>query len=274
MLSNKMLLKIFRYYVDASPQFWPRLVHICRRWRHIVFMSYRDLHLRLFCMNRMPVLNTIDCWPALPIVVEYGGSPALDPPAPEDEDNIMAALKHCGHVSSISLTVTMSLLERFYAIKGPFSELEHLVLLSEHGVRLTLPSTFQWGSRLRSLHLTGIAPLELPQLLSSSSFLVDIQLHEIPGIGCFTPKSLHNALSGMTQLKSLSLQLLPNTAFIVVPQPPGHRAVPPTLTCLKYQGASECFNDFLSVIHTPRLADIEITFFDEPIFALSNLPES
>jgi hypothetical protein len=269
-----MLLKIFHYYVDAYPQLWPRLVHICRRWRCIVFMSYRDLHLQLFCTHGMPVLKILDCWPALPIVVEYGGSPALDPPAPEDEDNIMTILKHCGRVCSISLTVTRSLLERLDAIKEPFSELEHLVLLSQDGVRLTLPGTFRWGPRLRSLHLTGIALLELSQLLSSSSFLVDIQLHEMPNVGCFTPKSLLNALSRMTQLRSLSLRLLPNTAFIVVPHPSGHRAVLPTLTCLKYQGSSECLNEFLAMIHAPRLADIEITFFDEPIFALSNLPES
>ena len=38
--------------------------------------------------------------------MEYGGSPALDPPAPEDEDNIMAAIKQSDRVSHISLTVT------------------------------------------------------------------------------------------------------------------------------------------------------------------------
>ena len=78
----------------------------------------------------------------------------------------------------------------------------------------------------------------------------------------------------MTQLQSLSLRLLPDTAFIVVAHPPGHRNVLPTLTCLKYQGASECLNDFLAIIDAPRLADIQITFFNETFFAFSNLPES
>ena len=222
----------------------------------------------------MPVLKTLECWPSIPIVVEYGGSQALDLPSPEDEDNIMTALKHHDRVSSISLTVTRPLLERFYEIKGPFSKLEHLVLRSQDGVQLTLPSTFQWGPQLRSLHLTGISPLGLPELLSSSRCIVDIQLHEMPGIGCFTPKSLLNALSRMTQLQSLSIRFLPNTAFIAVPHPPGHRTVLPTLTYLKYQGTSECLDEFLAIIDAPRLADIEITFFDETIFAPSNLPES
>ena len=206
--------------------------------------------------------------------MEYGGSLALDPPSPEDEVNIMTALKHHGRISSISLTVTRSLLERFYEIKGPFTKLEHLVLQSQDGVQLTLPSTFQWGPRLLSLHLTGISPLGLPELLYSSMCIVDIHLHEMPGIGCFTPKSLLNALSRMTQLQSLSLRLLPNTAFIVVPHSPGPHTVLPTLTCLKYQGTSECLNDFLTMIDAPRLADIEITFYDETLFAFSHLPES
>ena len=273
-LSDEVLLNVFRYYVDTSPHFWPRLVHVCRSWRRVVFTSQRALHLQLFCTHGTPVLKTLECWPSLPIVVEYGGSAALNPPAPEDDDNIMAGLKHCGRVSSISLTVTMSLLERLYQIEVPFSELEHLVLLSQDGVQLTLPSTFRWGPRLRSLHLTGIALLGLPELLSSSKCIVDIQLHEMPGIGYFTPQPLLNAFAGMTKLQSLSLRLLPDTAFIVAPQPSGPRAVLPTLTCLKYQGTSECLNELLAVIHAPCLAVLEITFFDEPINSPSYLLRS
>jgi hypothetical protein len=63
--------------------------------------------------------------------VEYRGSPTLNPPAPEDEDNIVAALERSDRVSSISLTVTNSLLEKLSAIERPFSELEDLFLLSQ-----------------------------------------------------------------------------------------------------------------------------------------------
>ncbi|KAH9010358.1 hypothetical protein EDB83DRAFT_2557225 [Lactarius deliciosus] len=132
-LSDNVLLNIFRYYLDAFPQHWPRLVHICRRWRRIVFASQQALHLRIFCTHGTPVLK---------IVVKYGGSVDLDPPAPEDEDNILAALKQSDRVSSISLTITKSLLEKLSAIERTFSELEDLVLLSQDGVQLTLPSAF------------------------------------------------------------------------------------------------------------------------------------
>jgi hypothetical protein len=176
------------------------------------------LHLRLFCTHGTPVLKTLDCWPALPIVVQYGGSPALDPPAPEDEDNIMAALKQSDRVSSISLTVTSSLLEKLSAIERPFSELEDLVLLSRDSVRLTLPSAFRWGPRLRRLHLTRIAFPALLQLLYSSRNLVDLQLHEVLDPWHFSPEALTNALSGMAQLRSLSLHFL-STANYLCPTP-------------------------------------------------------
>src|SRR6266404_8927304 len=92
-LSDEVLLNIFRFYLDASPQYWPMLVHICRKWRRIVLASQQPLQLRLFCTNGTPVLKNLHCWPAtLPIIVEYGGSPTLDHPTPEDEDNIIAAL--------------------------------------------------------------------------------------------------------------------------------------------------------------------------------------
>ncbi len=81
----------------------------------------------------------------------------LDPPAPEDEENIMAALKQSDRVYSITLTVTNSLLENLSTISEPFSELEELVLLSRDNVQLTLPSAFRWGPHLRALRSTRIA---------------------------------------------------------------------------------------------------------------------
>ena len=116
--------------------------------------------------------------------------------------------------------------------------------------------------------MTGIVPLGLTKLLSSSRCIVDIQLHECPGIGFFSPKSLLNALSELTKLQSLPLELLPNAAHIAVPHP---SVVLPTLTSLKYQGTNEWLKDILAILHTPRLANVEITFFNEPIL---DLPES
>jgi len=114
--------------------------------------------------------------------VNYEGFPGLRPPAPEDEDNIMAALEKSDRVCSISLTVSSSLLKKLSAISEPFSELEELVLMSQDNVQLALPCAFWWGHRLRTLHSTRIAFPSL-LLLSPSQDLVNLQLNEILGNG-------------------------------------------------------------------------------------------
>ena len=165
----------------------------------------------------MPVLKGIDCWPPFPLVVSYGGSPMLDPPAPEDEENIKAALKHSDRVHSISLTVTKSLLANLSTISETCSRLEELILLSRETLQLTLISAFRWDQRLRTLKLTRIAIPTLPQLLSLSTGLVDLRLHEIPRVGYFPPGAFADALSGMTQLETLSFH------FLALPPPPKPR---------------------------------------------------
>ncbi|KAI9450162.1 hypothetical protein BJY52DRAFT_1419682 [Lactarius psammicola] len=158
-LSDEVLLNIFRHYLDSSAPFWFTLAH------------------------------TLDCWPPLPLVMNYGGLPMRRPPTPEDKDNIVAALEQPDRVHSIRLTLSISLLKKLSIISEPRSELEDLVLLSQDNVQLTLPSAFWWGHRLRTLHSTGIAFFSLPQILSPPQNLVDLQLYEIPGVEYFPPEA-------------------------------------------------------------------------------------
>lgn len=144
-LSDDVLLNIFYHNLDVDPQFWPTLACVCRSWRRIVVTSPLGLNLRLYCTHGTPVLKALDCWRALPIVILYGGVPSLDPPASEDDDNIIAALQHSDRVGSISLTITSSLLEKLTAVSEPLSELEGITLLSQDNAHLTLPTTFRWG---------------------------------------------------------------------------------------------------------------------------------
>ena len=248
-------------------------MHVCQKWRQVVFAFPQTLHLRLYCKHGRPVLKTLGCWPALPIVIQYGGSPSLDPPSPEDEDNVVSALKQSDRVSSISLTITGSLLYKLFLVEEPFSVLEDLVLL-KNPMGLLLPNTFKWGSPLRRLHSTGIAFPALPQLLLPSIDLVDLQLHEIPGVGYFSPDAFASALSGMDQLKYLSLHFLspasrPN--HVDLSPSPGVRVVLPSLTHLKFRGVSEYLNSLVSKIDAPGLVAIEIGFFNQLILRLSQL---
>ena len=237
-------------------------------------MSPLSLHLRLYCAPGKPVSRSLDCWPPLPITVQYGGSPTANNLAPADETNVAAALKQFSRVHAIILTVTSSLLEKFCIIEELFPYLEELVLLSQDSTQLTLPSTFLWGPRLRRLHSTRIAFPAHPRLLSSSRDLVYLELHEIPSIGYLSPKAFANMLSGMTQLQSLSLHFLSPTSrpsHIGISPPPAERVVLPALTSLKFRGTSEYLNRFVTRIRTPRLLDIEVRLFNQLIFHLPQL---
>ena len=140
-------------------------------------------------------------------------------------------------VTFITLTMTSSFLERLSAIEEPFSELEHLVLLTRDNVQLTLPSTFRWGPRLRCLHLTTrIAFPTLLQLLNSSRNLVDLQLHGVLNPRRFSLDTFVNTLSGMAWCQSLSLYFLPTEHYLDPYPPPGERVVLPVLTRLHFRG--------------------------------------
>ena len=237
-------------------------------------MSPLGLNVRLYCTYGMPILKTLDCWPAIPVIVQYGGSSDLVPPSPEDDDNVIAALKQSSRVNSINLTVTCSLLSKLSAISEPFTELEEFVLFSQDNLQLTLPSSFHLGPRLRTLHLIRIALPSFPRLLSLSHLLVDIKLHEIPITGYFSPEAFANALSGTTQVQSLSLHfhsLPPRRNYLALPPSPGERVVLPALTSLKYRGTSKYLDSLVARIDAPRLGEITITFFYQPTMDASQL---
>jgi hypothetical protein len=271
-LFDDILLIIFRHCLDAMPQCWPTLGFVCQRWRQNLLTSPLGLNLQLHCTHGTPVLKAIHCWPILPIVVRYGGASNLDPPAREDDDDIIAALKQSGRVISINLTATSSIVEKLSEISEPFSELEKLTLLSQDTMGLTLPSTFRWGPRLHTLRLSRIAFPSLPPLLSLCRDIVDLQLHEIPIAGYFTPESFANSLSGFTQLRFLSLHFLsfPHRRRYLAPLPE-ERVVLPALTNLKYRGTSKYLDSLVARIDAPRLGDIDITFFYQPTMDASQL---
>ena len=193
--------------------------------------------------------------------MEYGGYPELNPPAPEDEDNIIAALRQSDRVRSISLTITSRLSEKLCAIWLPLSKLEDLALLSQESVPLTqtLTSVFQCGARLRRLHLTWVTFPALLQLLHSSRGLVDLQLHEV----LFLRFCLAHILpfSGMTQLQSLSLHFLPTT-YVYPPLPSGERVHLPVLARFSFEGNARCLESLVAGIDAPHLGRVELRFFD------------
>jgi hypothetical protein len=90
---------------------WHRLVHVCRRWRSVVFASPNFLDLRLVCDPRTRVELT-GIWPPLPITIRT----TADWPMPEDYD-FDAAIVHPNCVREIRLLyLTNSQLQRLASV--------------------------------------------------------------------------------------------------------------------------------------------------------------
>ena len=86
-LLDDVLLEIFdflQFLVVESDGFeaenwWRTLVHVCRKWRNVIFGSTNRLNLRLVCSDRTPVRETLDLWPpTLPIVIHHFARPQSD----------------------------------------------------------------------------------------------------------------------------------------------------------------------------------------------------
>ena len=74
---------------------WHKLAHVCRKWRTVVFASQRRLDLRLLCTPKTSIQQTLDLWPAFPIIVMYTWS--LD-----GWDNTIAALQHRNRAAKLT----------------------------------------------------------------------------------------------------------------------------------------------------------------------------
>jgi F-box-like len=168
-LPDNVLLEIFDFcqrvaYLDS----WHVLVHVCKKWRCIVFASPHRLNLRLECNAKTPVKETLDVWPRIfPIVVEE-----WRPWLPFSGTNIIAALKHHDHVCKITLeNISGTLSERLFEAQKPFPVLTnlHLGLYAKSTPAPVLPDAFLGGCapHLRSLQLSGIPFPALPKLLLS-----------------------------------------------------------------------------------------------------------
>ncbi len=283
-LPDVVLLEIFDCYVDKSReeeeedspgiQAWHTLVHVCRKWRSVVFGSPLRLNLRLLCTEGTPVRETLAVWPPLPIVVgEFGV---------RRTGNIMAALEHNDRVCEISLQdVTSLVLEEVLApMQKPYPALTDLTIWrqDDNGALPIVLESFLGGSapRLRHLSLNRIPFPGLPKLLLSATHLVDLHLWDIPNSGYFTPEAIVTGLSASTSLKVLWLVF---KSPLSRPKregrcpPPLTRSILPALTMILFKGASEYLEDLVARIDTPLIDCLHITFFHQLIFDTPQLTQ-
>jgi F-box-like len=270
-LMNSRPARLRPYPEDA----WHTLVHVCKRWRSIVFASPHRLELHLLCTNKRPVQNTLDIWPELPIVI----SDHREMSKPQDANNIVAALEEHTRVRKIHMDyIPNSFLRRIRTMKmeNPFSALTSLNLLSTQINAPALPDSFLGGSapRLQTLSLTGVPFPALPNLLLSVHDLVTLSLLEIPVSGYIAPEAMVDGLSALTRLKTLRLEFRSprsraDEATRLVPRLT--RLVLPALTSFDFKGNSEYLEDIVAQIDTPLLAQFYVTFFNQLVFDIPSL---
>ena len=280
-LPDVVLLEIFDFYFEEEQNvdnvdYWHTLVHVCRRWRNVVFSSPRRLHLHLLCKPGRTVTEMLDIWPELPIIVLYGDTSY----SVKDADNVIAALKLKGSVSGIDLTVIprSAKWENIAAVmQDTFPMLEDLSLRSYYEDTAVISDSFLGGSapRLRVLFLRDILFPALPNLLSSATDLVDLWLWDIPHSGYISPEAMITCISVLTRLKSLSLQFRsPRSRPDRVRRflHPLTRTLLPALTYLGFRGVTEYLEVLVARIDVPLLERTDIMFFNQLVFDISQFP--
>jgi len=280
-LTDNTLLGAFEFYLgkDDTDQFdpsynydgWKTLVHVCRRWRCIVFASPRRLDLNFWCTTQRSVdSKTLDTWPALPIVIHV---PAMK--SKGNVTNIIGALSHHNRVRKIwycNERFQDSLLKEFAAIDEPFPALTFLLLsYSGQNVPFLLPDSFLGGSapRLRSLYLYGIPYPSIGKLLSSTTNLVRLLLDRIPHSGYIVPETIIPCLSTLLGLESLVLRFQHPRSRVHRGSrhpPPLTRVVLPSLTFFQFRGDIEYLEDILSQIETFSLNRCQFWLFNQLVF--------
>ena len=272
MLPDDILLGIFGHFRGNNKYFTPKLLkpllHVCQRWRNIIFASPQCLHLRLVCDVRTPVKKLLDVWPAWPIIVRYS------PRSKEGEGHVIAALEHHRRISRIAFReLTSRVLGKFTVMmQEPFPALTGLHLQSTDETGSVIPDAFLGRStpQLQDFLLDGIAFPALPGLLASATHLTKLRLEKIPDSGYISPEAMTTCLSVLLKLKELAI------TFQSPRSPPSRtpplltHAILPALTYFTFWGNSRYLEDLISQIRAPNL-DVFNTFFMDPIVVITQL---
>ena len=273
MLVDDVLLEIFDFYRSVhhfwrlwphfSAEFWHILVHVCRRWRKIIFDSPRRLNLRLCCTYGISARKYLGIWPAFPIDLEFPFPIGL---RPEDEDNAIAALEHRDRVHSVDLLARGPQLTKMTAVmQKSFPALNRLYLRSSCEDASVLTTGFLGGSapHLQEITLDGIPFPALPTLLLSTSDLNTLNLLDIPTLGYISPERMVACLAALPRLEVFAIAFQDTASRPTrIRPPPVTRPVLPALTSFEFCGAFEYLEDLVTQIDSPQLERISIIYLD------------
>jgi hypothetical protein len=280
-LNDDVLFSIFgSYRLDDDENWnlqlrWCKLVHVCRRWRHLVYESPAHLNLHLLCTNGTPVADMLKHSPPLPLILNYQ-SPCATMTF-EDEQGILLALQHRKRVRRVVLHAPSQGLDKFLtALNEDFPTLERLSVssTSDDDVPLVMPRKFK-ALRLSHLTLLGVTLSTAPRSLASTISLVTLVLTYPRASSYFSPEDLATQLQFVPLLEELSISL---SVPIRRPRIQMHpRRIPmtsvtlPALKRFVFRGLSAYLEGLLDRISAPCLAEFDVTLFNQLLFALPAL---
>ena len=276
---------MFDFYTKMYPhnggktevEAWQTLVHVCRRWRTLVFESPRRLNLQLYCTPYTPARNKLDVWPALPLIIEG----LID--MSSDMDNVIVALKQSNRVRRVLLDFenirSWQLEEVLASMQVPFPELTDLEFSPLFRTPPpAIPDSFLGGSapRLRHFELFGIPFPGLPKLLLSTTHLLELRLFNIPHSGYISPEAMATLLSMLPNLRLLFLKFRSPDShpdWESRSLPPSKRSILPAFRQFHFQGVTEYLEDLVTHIDTPQLDRMHIKFFTPDVFDCPRLAQ-
>ncbi|KAH9978404.1 hypothetical protein BJV74DRAFT_138626 [Russula compacta] len=286
-IPDEVLLDIFDSYrqhftndqsVWNKKHKWFKLMHVCRKWRCIVFASSTRLDLCLFVSNTNPGnMKTIFSphLPPLPIAINHDYHHTGTASLKTKEFSCMFTA--CSRVRGLTFSGTApDFDELFKATKCPLPMLEDLELrnLDNRITEVKVPATFLEGSapHLRRLKLHRISLTSMSSLLSSATMVLELCLR------IYAPSTLLLAhLQGMHCLRHLNLRLRTRGTATSINGP-----MPPTnpedtfllskLTYFHYQGPSSVFNALVAGFTAPSLQDVHIILDHDDEDPILHLP--
>ena len=243
---------------------WQRLVHVCQRWRRIIYGSPSFFDLHLYCSAETPFKNNLSHWPEFPLTLHYVMQNDLQG---DGYDDILHAL-HCDRVHSIELVVTdvfHSRLEVGEVLKHPFPVLTHLDITGpdEDFEDVIVRDPELVAPRLQHLRLDAFIYLPLLDFLPSAHYLVSLQLENIPEGGYIAPGDLVRGLAVLSSLRTLCITFplwLTLTPWERPSPDPTTHAVLPALTHFVFRGECNYLEVLAANISTPRVEDVQIEY--------------
>jgi hypothetical protein len=284
-LDDDSLLQIFSFYrlEDEDDWYfrlgWLKLVHVCPRWRKLIYNSWAHLDMCLLLTNDSPSMDTLSHLPPLPLVIRY--SDRTRTITRKDEGIMYLGLQQHDRVRRVDLQAPSSKLRMWLEpMNKLFPMLGDLFLSSttmdSEEMSQVLPELLQ-APNLRHLSLHGIGLSKGLSLPSSTTALSTLSLTHIQESCYFPPGLLVTHLQVLPHLEALSIGFTTPIAF---PSDEGEllsALIPPvTLPTLKwftFRGEDVYLDNLVAQINTPLLKQLNLTLLFDLDFTLVNLTD-